>query len=114
MYSRSLLRALSLLAGQKLLPAAAVEELDAAYRYLRRVENRLQEWNDEQTHELPADEAGRMRLAATMGAADWAAFAKAIRGAPVGDNVKWQRPPGPSDVEIVAIDYSSAAAPTRT
>ena len=77
--TRSLLRALSLLAGQKLLPAAAVEELDAAYRYLRRVENRLQEWNDEQTHELPADEAGRMRLAATMGAADWAAFAAELQ-----------------------------------
>ena len=72
--TRSLLHALSLLAGQKLLPAATVADLDAAYRYLRRVENRLQQWNDEQTHELPADEAGRTRLAATMGARDWADF----------------------------------------
>jgi glutamate-ammonia-ligase adenylyltransferase len=77
--TRSLLGALSLLAGQKLLPAAAVAELAAAYRFLRRVENRLQEWNDEQTHELPADEAGQTRLAATMGAGDWPAFSAELR-----------------------------------
>ena len=42
------------------------------YRFLRRVENRLQEWNDEQTHELPRDDIGRARLALAMGAPDWA------------------------------------------
>ena len=50
--TRSLLEALPLLAGQKLLSAEVVAELLEAYRFLRRVENRLQEWNDEQTHEL--------------------------------------------------------------
>jgi glutamate-ammonia-ligase adenylyltransferase len=69
--TRSLLRALPLLAGQKLLSAAAVTELGDSYRFLRRLENRLQERNDEQTHELPQGETGRARLALAMGVADW-------------------------------------------
>ncbi|HET9693385.1 MAG TPA: bifunctional [glutamate--ammonia ligase]-adenylyl-L-tyrosine phosphorylase/[glutamate--ammonia-ligase] adenylyltransferase, partial [Steroidobacteraceae bacterium] len=69
--TRRLLEALPQLAGQKLLPAEAVADLQAAYRYLRRVENRLQEWNDEQTHELPADEHAQARLALAMGVPDW-------------------------------------------
>jgi len=73
--TRRLLEALPLLAGQKLLPSSAVEELGESYRFLRRVENRLQERNDEQTHDLPQDEAGRTRLALAMGAPDWASLA---------------------------------------
>ena len=69
--TRSLLEALPLLAGQKLLSADAVAELAESYRYLRRVENRLQAWNDEQTHDIPADERARLRLALAMGHDDW-------------------------------------------
>jgi glutamate-ammonia-ligase adenylyltransferase len=69
--TRSLLEALPQLAGQKLLPSATVDELLAAYRFLRRVENRLQEWNDEQTHELPVDDHARARLALAMGLPGW-------------------------------------------
>jgi glutamate-ammonia-ligase adenylyltransferase len=72
--TRRLLEALPLLAGQKLLPASAVEELGDSYRFLRRIENRLQERNDEQTHDLPQDEAGRTRLALAMGATGWASL----------------------------------------
>ncbi|MGE0408384.1 MAG: bifunctional [glutamine synthetase] adenylyltransferase/[glutamine synthetase]-adenylyl-L-tyrosine phosphorylase, partial [Amphiplicatus sp.] len=36
--------------------------LDEAYRYLRRVEHRLQMINDEQTHKIPRDEDGARRL----------------------------------------------------
>ncbi len=76
--TRSLLEALPLLAGQKLLGAVAVEELAESYRFLRRVENRLQERNDEQTHDLPQDETGRARLALAMGAPDWDTIAAEI------------------------------------
>jgi glutamate-ammonia-ligase adenylyltransferase len=76
--SRSLLATLPLLQGQKLLSASAVEELDAAYRYLRRLENRLQEWNDEQTHDLPTDATARARLAVAMGSSDWSTLAREI------------------------------------
>jgi glutamate-ammonia-ligase adenylyltransferase len=72
--SRELRTVLPLLIGQRFLGREAVAELDAAYRYLRVVENRLQQWNDEQTHQLPEDEMGRARLALAMGARDWNAL----------------------------------------
>lgn len=56
------------------LPQRAVDELIAAYRFLRRVENRLQEYNDEQTHTLPVLSAERQRLAVATGFAACAEF----------------------------------------
>jgi [glutamine synthetase] adenylyltransferase / [glutamine synthetase]-adenylyl-L-tyrosine phosphorylase len=72
--NRELRSVLPLLVGHRFLRREAVAELDAAYRYLRVVENRLQQWNDEQTHQLPEDELGRTRLALAMGASDWNAL----------------------------------------
>jgi transcription elongation factor GreB len=44
------------------------------------------------------------------GSISWASpLARAMLGARVGDNVKWQRPVGMIEVEIVAIDYPAAA-----
>jgi glutamate-ammonia-ligase adenylyltransferase len=80
----SLLAALPRLAGAKLLPAAAVTDLERAYDFLRRVEHRLQMVADEQTHRLPEDALGRERLASAMDCADWTEFAAkldAVRGA---------------------------------
>ncbi len=71
---RPILPVLRRLGEKGVLPARAVSELDAAYRFLRQVENRLQAWRDEQTHLLPADEAGRLRLARSMGYREWAPF----------------------------------------
>jgi len=43
------------------------------------------------------------------GSISWASpLAKATLGARVGDTVKWRRPAGASDVEIVSIDYAAA------
>ena len=67
----SLRRALPLLAGAKLLPPVAVAELDAAYQFLRRVENRLQMRADQQVHKLPTDALERERLAASLKFASW-------------------------------------------
>jgi transcription elongation factor GreB len=48
------------------------------------------------------------------GSISWASpLARAMIGARVGDTVKWQRPAGASEVEIVAIDYAAALAPRR-
>jgi len=74
----SLLRVLPLLEGSKLLSGAAVRELQDCYRFLRRVENRLQMVRDAQTHNLPEDEQGRSRLAASMGHADWQSLRDAL------------------------------------
>jgi len=61
--------------GEKdLLPSHVVQRLGTAYRYLRRVENRLQAWQDRQTHLLPEDAVGRLRLARAMGCEDWDGF----------------------------------------
>jgi len=68
---RELMAVLPLLVGQRLLRAEVVAELLDSYRFLRVLENRLQEWNDEQTHQLPQDEAARMRLAQSLSFADW-------------------------------------------
>ncbi len=74
----SLLAVLPRLAGQKLLPEEAVRELGAAYEFLRRMENRLQMYADEQIHSLPTDGERRARLATAMDAADWPALVAAL------------------------------------
>ncbi len=76
----SLLTVLPRLAGQKLLPEAAVRELGAAYEFLRRLENRLQMFADEQTHSLPADAERRARLATACGAGDWETLVAELDG----------------------------------
>ncbi len=58
--------------------AAARDDLDAAYRFLRVVENRLQMVADEQTHTLPADRETLERFARFAGFADRDAFAAAL------------------------------------
>jgi [glutamine synthetase] adenylyltransferase / [glutamine synthetase]-adenylyl-L-tyrosine phosphorylase len=68
----SLLVALPQLAGGKLLPARVAQELEAAYLFLRRIENRLQMMADAQTHTIPADALARERIAFAMGFAGWA------------------------------------------
>lgn len=81
---RSILRVLQLLAEGRHVSATAVEALSDAYRFLRRVENRLQAQGDQQVHELPDDELARARLACAMGFADWDEFSAAlmkVRGA---------------------------------
>ncbi len=70
----SLLTVLPRLEGAKLLPADAVAELGHAYRFLRRVENRLQMLDDQQAHLLPTDELAQERLARAMDCADFAAL----------------------------------------
>ena len=68
---RPILEVLARLGELDMLPAYAVDELRQAYRFLRRMENRIQAWRDEQTHLIPADAAGRQRLAESMGFVDW-------------------------------------------
>jgi glutamate-ammonia-ligase adenylyltransferase len=63
----SLRRALARLGGAKLLPSSAITELDAAYVFLRRLENHLQMHADQQLHRLPASEEGFEVLAGSMG-----------------------------------------------
>ncbi|MGH8312350.1 MAG: bifunctional [glutamate--ammonia ligase]-adenylyl-L-tyrosine phosphorylase/[glutamate--ammonia-ligase] adenylyltransferase, partial [Gammaproteobacteria bacterium] len=54
------------------------DALVTSYEFLRRVENCLQEYQDQQTHELPKDAEERARLAWCMGFGDWSAFNLAL------------------------------------
>ena len=67
----SLQQALMLLVGAKLLPVGVVTELDAAYVFLRRLENRLQMRTDQQVHQLPTEPLECELLAAAMGFDSW-------------------------------------------
>jgi glutamate-ammonia-ligase adenylyltransferase len=57
-----------------LIPMYAVEQLLDAYVFLRKVENRLQAYRDEQTHHLPKDEPRRLELARSMWFESWDSF----------------------------------------
>ena len=63
---RPTLEVLDLVRQQGILPAKEVDDLQTAYVYLRRLEHRIQVWEDQQTHYLPEDESARTRLAASM------------------------------------------------
>jgi glutamate-ammonia-ligase adenylyltransferase len=71
---RPTLPALAALAQKNLLPAAAAEELSAAYVFLRRVEHGLQYLDDAQRHDLPEDAEDQARLAQMMRFTDWPSF----------------------------------------
>jgi glutamate-ammonia-ligase adenylyltransferase len=70
----ALLPALTRLGSSRVLPLSAVQDLEAAYRHLRRLENRLQMLADTRAHSLPQQSLTRERIALSMGASDWAAL----------------------------------------
>lgn len=63
---RPTLEVLDLIRQRGILPANEVEDLQSAYVFLRRLEHRLQVWDDQQTHYLPDDEITRARMALAM------------------------------------------------
>lgn len=71
---RRLLKVLKTLGEFSHLPLPIVEKLIGAYCYLRTVENRLQEYADQQTHELPLHADQQLRLAYALGYDRWEAF----------------------------------------
>ncbi|MCL2310320.1 MAG: bifunctional [glutamate--ammonia ligase]-adenylyl-L-tyrosine phosphorylase/[glutamate--ammonia-ligase] adenylyltransferase [Proteobacteria bacterium] len=70
--------ALRVLGERALLPSEAVDELLAAYDFLRRVEHRLQYRDDLATQTLPEDEASLVALAQSMNFSSSAAFQEAL------------------------------------
>lgn len=77
---RGLLPALTALAVAGHLPAATARRLDEAYRFLRRVENRVQMLRDAQVHALPTDPLDRLRIARGLGFDDVAAMDAELHG----------------------------------
>ncbi|QWE10314.1 bifunctional [glutamate--ammonia ligase]-adenylyl-L-tyrosine phosphorylase/[glutamate--ammonia-ligase] adenylyltransferase [Polynucleobacter sp. es-EL-1] len=69
---RPTLEVLELIKQQGILPAQDIESLQNAYVFLRRLEHRIQIWEDQQTHYLPEDDAARTRLGMSMGNLEYA------------------------------------------
>ena len=75
---RPTLAALRELAARRLLPPDAVQELTAAYVYLRNVEHRLQYLEDQQTQRLPSVAGDQALIAVAMGSPDYGAFLRQL------------------------------------
>ena len=75
----STLKALRFLRELDLLPNREVLALDQAYRFLRRVEHRLQIDAEQQTHTVPQEEATLGRLALSLGHSSGQEFVNLLR-----------------------------------
>lgn len=75
---RAILTVLARLAARNHLPDYVSRDLSAAYVFLRRLENRLQAFHDDQTHDLPTDTVIQTRIALAMGYADWPALRRSL------------------------------------
>ena len=71
---RSLLLVLDQLKDSALISDSEFAVLRQGYYFLRRCENRLQMYADQQTHNLPDDEIQQLILAHSMGYSDWPSF----------------------------------------
>ncbi len=75
---REIQAVLTVLAELDLMTAEDVATLKLAYRFLRRVENHIQEYQDKQTHDLPQSALARQALAYSMDFEDWECFKQAL------------------------------------
>ncbi|MCX7562255.1 bifunctional [glutamate--ammonia ligase]-adenylyl-L-tyrosine phosphorylase/[glutamate--ammonia-ligase] adenylyltransferase [Xanthomonadaceae bacterium XH05] len=75
---RALLPALARLRDRGYIPDHSAEALASAYRFLRRLENRVQMLREEQTHSVPDDAIDRARLAHGLGFSDWETLSVAL------------------------------------
>lgn len=76
---RSLLAVLEECVTLGCLPRDAVDELRAAYLFLRDSEHAIQGYQDKQTQELPTDPMGRLALATVMGFASWELYLETLQ-----------------------------------
>jgi glutamate-ammonia-ligase adenylyltransferase len=121
-------RALAALAQRGLIEPGSARALDAAYAFLRKLEHRLQYYDDTQTQALPVEAGHRATIAEAMGFADWGALAEELDrhravvretfdalferrdGAPpvAGLAAKLTDPQAPPDPEAIAEDLAAA------
>jgi glutamate-ammonia-ligase adenylyltransferase len=119
---------LAALDRHRLITPEAMQELTAAYLFLRQLEHRLQYLDDAQTQTLPEDVESRHLLAEAMAAADWDTLMQQLDqhrhrvsrhfeqvfAAPQTDQSShpsrdlWQQP-GAHERELAALGYASPA-----
>ncbi len=71
---RGILDVLQLLGERGLLTQKDAEQLKQSYRFLRRVENHIQQYQDLQCHDLPTDLLAQQSLAYSLDYRDWLSF----------------------------------------
>jgi glutamate-ammonia-ligase adenylyltransferase len=72
--TRGILEVLRILGELELLAPNDAEHLQQSYCFLRRVENHIQQYQDRQTHDLPADPSVQQILAYSLDYPDWGSF----------------------------------------
>jgi len=75
---RRIIEVLSIIGKIGYLPQDIIIKLQYSYRFLRLVENRLQQYSDKQTHDLPTNELQCKSLAYAFGFDDWHEFLEKI------------------------------------
>jgi glutamate-ammonia-ligase adenylyltransferase len=75
---RGLLPALAAAEQLGAIPSTRARRLADAYRFLRRLENRVQMFADQQTHDLPVDPIVRERMALALGHVQWASLVEQL------------------------------------
>lgn len=76
--ARPILTILRRLVEHHYIPPETAQELTSAYIFLRRAENRIQAYLDQQHHKLPRTQEERRLLALSMSFDDWPGFLKAL------------------------------------
>ncbi len=71
---RPILDILQRLSELELLNPEDATQLTQSYHFLRRVENRIQQYQDKQTHDLPTNENAKNAMAYVLGFANWETF----------------------------------------
>jgi glutamate-ammonia-ligase adenylyltransferase len=110
-----LLPALSACERLGLMSLASAKRLREAYRFLRRVENRVQMLRDEQTHDVPEDDFTRARMADALGFSDWSALAQElarVRGevaAEFADRFGAEKPAATADADAAQAYWQGLA-----
>ncbi len=88
---KSCLQAMQALCDLEYLKRPTYEQLQAAYRFLRRLEHGIQAINDQQTQRLPNDPQWQHNLAITLGFEDWQALLITLNAHRNNVNVPFER-----------------------
>ena len=113
---KSCLQAMQVLRELGYLELATYEQLQAAYRFLRRLEHAIQAINDQQTQRLPHDPSWQHNLAITLGFDNWKALLNALNhhrnnvNVPFGRMVTERQVPDQEDTNLEPEDLDEQIA----
>lgn len=88
---KSCLQAMDVLYEFEYLEPATYQQLQAGYRFLRRLEHAIQAINDQQTQRLPQDPCWQHNLAITLGFSDWQSLLDTLNKHRDNINVPFER-----------------------